>query len=266
VQLHQRLLGEVTLFYRTTLDLSPDMRELLSTMARHLASAMEGLRATALEREAAVAEERSLIARELHDSIAQSLAFLKIQTQLLRDAVAKGNTPRATAAWPSWTRACANATPTCASCWCTFARARRTRTSRLRATLSKFEHQTGLATTLTWRARACRWRPTCRSRCCTSCRRRCPTCASTPARATCSCACSATRAGASRCATTAGLRPEAVPPDSLHVGLGIMRERAQRIGAQLQLESSPARGTCVTLELPPPAPRRARRPALLAAA
>jgi two-component system nitrate/nitrite sensor histidine kinase NarX len=123
VQLHQRLLGEVTLFYRTTLDLSPDMRELLSTMARHLASAMEGLRATALEREAAVAEERSLIARELHDSIAQSLAFLKIQTQLLRDAVAKGNAPRATAAWPSWTRACASATPTCASCWCTFARA-----------------------------------------------------------------------------------------------------------------------------------------------
>ena len=37
-----------------------------------------------------MAQERALIARELHDSIAQSLAFLKIQAQLLRDAIAKG--------------------------------------------------------------------------------------------------------------------------------------------------------------------------------
>ena len=57
--------------------LNDDLRELLEAMTRHLASAMEGLRATALEREAAVAQERSMIARELHDSIAQSLAFLK---------------------------------------------------------------------------------------------------------------------------------------------------------------------------------------------
>jgi two-component system nitrate/nitrite sensor histidine kinase NarX len=253
VQLHQRLLGEVTLFYRTTLDLSPDMRELLSTMARHLASAMEGLRATALEREAAVAEERSLIARELHDSIAQSLAFLKIQTQLLRDAVAKGNAPRATAAWPSWTRACASATPTCASCWCTFARAPgRGHRAALRATLSKFEHQTGLATTLTWRpgpaAGARRADPGAAHRAGgavqrAQARRR----ARAAARA-------APPAGASRCATTAGLRPRAVPP-TLHVGLGIMRERAQRIGAGA-LESRPAAARAC-LELPP-APRRPR--------
>ncbi len=31
-------------------------------------------------------EERALLARELHDSIAQSLAFMKIQVQLLRTA------------------------------------------------------------------------------------------------------------------------------------------------------------------------------------
>ncbi|MCB2034934.1 MAG: histidine kinase, partial [Ottowia sp.] len=56
----------------------------------HLASALEGLRAEALEREAAVGQERSLLARELHDSIAQSLAFLKIQLQLLRTAIERG--------------------------------------------------------------------------------------------------------------------------------------------------------------------------------
>jgi two-component system nitrate/nitrite sensor histidine kinase NarX len=37
-----------------------------------------------------VAEERTLLARELHDSIAQSLAFMKIQLQLLKDAQQRG--------------------------------------------------------------------------------------------------------------------------------------------------------------------------------
>ena len=57
--------------------------DLLDALASHLASALEGLRAAALEREAAVGQERALLASELHDSIAQSLAFLKIQVQLL---------------------------------------------------------------------------------------------------------------------------------------------------------------------------------------
>ena len=41
-----------------------------------------------------------------------------------------------------------------------------------------------------------------------------------------------------------------VPPDSLHVGLGIMRERAHRVGAVLQVESTPGQGTRVCIELP----------------
>jgi two-component system nitrate/nitrite sensor histidine kinase NarX len=38
-------------------------------------------------------------------------------------------------------------------------------------------------------------------------------------------------------------------PES-HVGIRIMRERAQRIGAQLEVDSSPGAGTTVTLTLP----------------
>ena len=49
-----------------------------------------------------------------------------------------------------------------------------------------------------------------------------------------------------------------VPPDSVHVGLGIMRERAQRIGAVVQVHSQAGQGTRVCIELPssprPPAP------------
>ena len=59
-----------------------------------------------------------------------------------------------------------------------------------------------------------------------------------------------------------GFDPATVAPDSVHVGLGIMRERAQRIGAVVQMESTPGRGTRVCIELPsatamPPAPAAA---------
>ena len=51
-----------------------------------------------------------------------------------------------------------------------------------------------------------------------------------------------------------GFDPAAVPPDSLHVGLGIMRERAERIGATLRVQSrADGGGTLVSVELPPPA-------------
>ncbi len=74
VQMQQRVLGEVDLFFRFPVALNDDLRELLEAMTRHLASAMEGLRATALEREAAVAQERSMIApgaARLHRAVAR---------------------------------------------------------------------------------------------------------------------------------------------------------------------------------------------------
>jgi two-component system nitrate/nitrite sensor histidine kinase NarX len=35
-----------------------------------------------------------------------------------------------------------------------------------------------------------------------------------------------------------------------HIGLNIMRERAQRIGGEVDIESRPGAGTTVTLQLP----------------
>ena len=91
VRLHERLMGEVDLFFHAHIAPSDAERSLYEALASHLASAMENLRINALEKEAAVAQERSLLARELHDSIAQSLAFLKIQVQLMRDALTRGD-------------------------------------------------------------------------------------------------------------------------------------------------------------------------------
>jgi two-component system nitrate/nitrite sensor histidine kinase NarX len=92
VRLHDRLMGEVDLFFHARFDPSNSECSLLEALSSHLASGMENLRLNALEKEAAVSQERHLLARELHDSIAQSLAFLKIQVQLMRDAL-KTNDP-----------------------------------------------------------------------------------------------------------------------------------------------------------------------------
>ena len=59
-----------------------------------------------------------------------------------------------------------------------------------------------------------------------------------------------------------GFEVVSVPPDSLHVGLGIMRERAQRIGAVVQVESAPGQGTRVCIELPTVSPAPAQVPAI----
>ncbi|MEK8085401.1 type IV pili methyl-accepting chemotaxis transducer N-terminal domain-containing protein [Aquabacterium sp. A3] len=89
--LQNRLLGEIELFYRHDAQPVTEDRELYAALSSHLAGAMESLRMTALDRESAVARERKLLSQELHDSIAQSLAFLKIQMGLLRGAVTRGD-------------------------------------------------------------------------------------------------------------------------------------------------------------------------------
>jgi two-component system nitrate/nitrite sensor histidine kinase NarX len=57
--------------------------------------AIENQRLRSREKELAVSEERNLLAQELHDSIAQGLAFLNIQVQLLQDSLRKGRTEEA---------------------------------------------------------------------------------------------------------------------------------------------------------------------------
>jgi two-component system nitrate/nitrite sensor histidine kinase NarX len=91
VRLQQRTLGEVTLLWRGDTEPAPAAEDvaLLHSLASQLAGGIEALRAAALQREAAVSEERAFIARELHDSIAQALAFMKLQIQMLRGAIAR---------------------------------------------------------------------------------------------------------------------------------------------------------------------------------
>ncbi|CAN7194615.1 type IV pili methyl-accepting chemotaxis transducer N-terminal domain-containing protein [Acidovorax sp. LjRoot129] len=252
VQMQLRVLGEVDLFFRSPVELTDELRELLEAMTRHLASAMEGLRAHALEREAAVAEERGMLARELHDSIAQSLAFLKIQTQLLRDAVNRGDEAKRDRSMGELDVGVRECYSDVRELLVHF----RTRTSdediesALRATLSKFEHQSGLATTLHMVGYGLPL----------------PSDLQIQVLHMVQEALSNVRKHAK--ATRVDLRVHrhpwhfevqdngigfdvaGVPPDSLHIGLGIMRERAQRAGAALEVHSAPGQGTRVCIAMP----------------
>jgi two-component system nitrate/nitrite sensor histidine kinase NarX len=63
--------------------------ELLASIGHHIGAALAAAKRTDERRRMALMEERSIIARELHDSLAQSLSYLKIQvtrlTALLAD-------------------------------------------------------------------------------------------------------------------------------------------------------------------------------------
>lgn len=253
IRLQQRLLGEFNLFFRSPLLLSTDETELLDALASHLASAMEGLRAAALEREAAVGEERALLARELHDSIAQSLAFLKIQMQLLRAAVQRGRAAQMQKALDELDTGLRESINDVRELLVHF----RTRTNSddieqaLQETLQKFQHQTSLPTRLQVQGEGLPLAPDVQvqvlhvvQEALSNVRKH---------------AVGVTHVGLE---VVKGARWRFVVSDNgsgfdiqkshgeIHVGMKIMRERAARIGAEVAVASEPGQGTVVTLTLP----------------
>ena len=252
VRLQQRLIGEIDLFFRSEVHLNADETELLDALASHLASALEGLRAAALEREAAVGEERALLARELHDSIAQSLAFLKIQAQLLRGAVQKQQPEQVQATLDELDAGLKESINDVRELLVHF----RTRTNSddieqaLRTTLKKFEHQSGLRTHLELHGHGVSL----------------PSDVQLQVLHVVQEALSNVRKHAAASEVTLkvdkgprwrfevrdngqGFAQRAASASDTHVGLHIMRERAERIGAQVHVQSVPGEGTAVLLEL-----------------
>lgn len=253
VRLQQRVIGEIDLFFRSDIHLNADEIELLDALASHLASALEGLRAAALEREAAVGEERALLARELHDSIAQSLAFLKIQAQLLRGAVQKQQPEKVQSTLDELDAGLKESINDVRELLVHF----RTRTntgdiaSALQETLQKFQHQTGLPTRLQLDGEGLPL----------------PADVQVQVLHVVQEALSNVRKHADASHVSLDVHKGAqwrfVVRDNgggfdtaqqhgeTHVGTKIMRERAERIGATVQIQSLPGQGTTVTLTLPP---------------
>ncbi|ONB52759.1 histidine kinase [Burkholderia pseudomallei] len=91
VMTQDAVLGSFSLHYRDPSRLPDAERRVLETLGRHLGIALDHVRLSASARQLAVAEERNLVAQGLHDSIAQSLNFVNLQTQMLGDAIAHDN-------------------------------------------------------------------------------------------------------------------------------------------------------------------------------
>ena len=253
VRLHERMVGELNLFYRSAATLSDEDRTLLETLASHLAGAIESQRAGALEREAAVAEERGLLARELHDSIAQGLSFQKIQVGLLRDALRRHDAARAERVLDELDAGVRESLSDVRELLMHF----RTRTNAediepaLRTTLQKFEHQTGLATHLTIEGDAMPLPPDVQvqvlhvvQEALSNVRKH------ARAREVWVEVQQAPQWRVEVRDDGLGFAPGAAEADQTHVGLRIMRERAQRIGAMVEVVSVPGSGTAVALTLP----------------
>jgi len=96
VAAQRQVLGIFNLFYRDRHETSSEERHMLESLGQHLGVAIESLRLASRDRELAIAEERNLLAQELHDSIAQALAFLNLQTQMLRKALGESDAAETT--------------------------------------------------------------------------------------------------------------------------------------------------------------------------
>lgn len=146
----QYLLGEIDIFYAKESSLDQEQKALFETLAHHLAGAMEAVRIKAMEKEAAISEERSLLARELHDSIAQSLAFLKMQVGMLKDELLDSTSIKAKKILGELDEGLRESYSDVRELLLHF----RTRTNTedietaIRTTLQKFEHQSGIRSEL----------------------------------------------------------------------------------------------------------------------
>jgi two-component system nitrate/nitrite sensor histidine kinase NarX len=256
LQLHDRLMGEVDLFFHAVVTPSEAERSLLEALCSHLASGVENLRLNSLEKEAAISQERHLLARELHDSIAQSLAFLKIQVQLMRGAVQADNSTEIKQVLEEIDAGVRESYGDVRELLLHF----RTRTNTediepaLATTLRKFEHQSGLKSSFSMQGQGMPLSPDLQiqalhivQEALSNVRKH--------ARAS-QVWLDVQQQPAWRFEVRddgVGFMPENDQLDETHVGLRIMTERAHRIGAALEVISTPGVGSSVVLTLQPPA-------------
>ncbi len=207
----------------------------------------------ARDREMAISQERNLLAQELHDSIAQSLAYLNLQVQLLQEDLQQGKTALALQGLAQIREGVQESYDDVRELLVHF----RTRigdtdlSTAIRSALEKFEGQTGIRTTFSLRGTDPDLSPEnvlqvmhILQESLSNVRK---------------------HAHASRVDVELvndgkcriSVRDNGTGFDAAsdagdtHVGLRIMRERAHRIAANFVLESQPGQGTWIRLSLPP---------------
>lgn len=253
----KQILGVFNLFFRSPRALRDNEVRLLETVGQHLGVAIENQRLVEREKEMAVSEERNLLAEELHDSIAQSLAFLNIQAQMLQDSLRRADMQEAEDELARIREGIQESYDDVRELLVHF----RTRVvagnveTAIASALEKFEGQTGIATVLekSGEERAIFTQNAIQvlhivQEALSNIRKH-ALASKVQVRiehdqANDLCVISVQDDGR-------GFDVAAADDDAdVHVGLKIMRERAHRIGGQFTIESRPGAGTRVTLRLP----------------
>jgi two-component system nitrate/nitrite sensor histidine kinase NarX len=251
IQVKKRLIGIFNLYFHKARSFSPMEVHLLEAVGQHLGAAIEAQRLVSREKEMAISEERNLLAQELHDSIAQGLAFLNIQIQMLEESFRKGNDSEVLEGLSHIREGVQESYDDVRELLVHF----RTRVHQadlegaIRATLQKFEGQTGIRTTFNISGTGAPLDPSNETQmlhivqeALSNVRKHA--------------AASAVSVEISRhgdCVVSVrdngrGFNPELQPGDS-HVGISIMKERAHRIGGGLEILSTPGAGTEIRLTL-----------------
>jgi len=84
LQYRENVLGAIHLFFPDDISVDPDSySDLLLSIGQHLGSAVEKFRLLEEESELLVMQERTRISHELHDSLAQTIASLRIQIRVI---------------------------------------------------------------------------------------------------------------------------------------------------------------------------------------
>lgn len=90
IQYQDRILGVYNLFLDRPLSaMGEDIQDLLISVGRHLGLAIEKARLDSNARRLAIMEERNALGDELHDSLAQSLVSMRLQAKMLGESLYK---------------------------------------------------------------------------------------------------------------------------------------------------------------------------------
>ena len=90
-----RVLGVYNIFLDNPEPLPSDIRYLFNSISEHLGMALENTRLTRENMRISLMNERTMLANQIHDSLAQTLAYAKMRLTVLNDALADGDQDRA---------------------------------------------------------------------------------------------------------------------------------------------------------------------------
>lgn len=253
IKTREQILGSFSLHFSLERTITGQEQRLLETLGTNLGAAIENLRSIAKEKELAVSQERNLLAQGLHDSIAQGLNFLNLQVQMLEDSLRRNDMQEIKDITPLLRAGIQESYEDVRELLLNF----RTRMqdsnleSEMRNVLSKFQRQTGVHGTIEFSGSGAQLAPEQQLQVLFILQE----------------ALSNVRKHAQAAHVKVkvvnerdfslhiqddglGFSSEIVKAKSEeHVGLSIMQERAERLGATLSIQSEPNAGTSIALQL-----------------